>query len=115
MSTCSICDAEFDLKGEGGTQGSFGILPVSFCPTCLSCMLDMSREMLTTDDLPSGIEPEDHFWNESCRVEEPDRIHSQGIDNFPDSANPDAPWLKEQEKRIQKGTIEVNDLNASND
>ena len=113
MSTCSICDAEFDLKGEGGTQGSFGILPVSFCPTCLSCILDMSREMLTTDDLPEGIEPEDHFWNESSRPD--DTIHSQGISNFPDSANPDAPWLKEQEKRIQKGTIEVNDLNASND
>ena len=76
MSNCSICDAEFDLESEGGTQGYFGILPVSFCPTCLSCILDMSREMLT---LPEGIEPEDHFWNESSRPD--DTIHSQGISN----------------------------------
>ena len=106
MSTCSICDVEFDLESEGGTQGSFGMIPVSFCPTCLSCILDMGN-------YNSESSTQDHFWNESSRPD--DTIHSQGISNFPDSANPDAPWLKEQEKRIQKGTIEVNDLNASND
>ena len=106
MSKCSICDAEFDLKGEGGTQGSFGIIPVSFCPTCLSCILDMSREMLT---LPEGIEPEDHFWNESSRPD--DTIHSQGISNFPDSENPDASWLERKNEKC----LEVDELNASND
>ena len=55
----------------------------------------MSREMLT---LPEGIEPEDHFWNESSRPE-PDRIHSQGIDNFPDSENPDASWLERKNEK----------------
>ena len=110
MSNCSICDAEFDLESEGGTQGSFGMIPVSFCPTCLSCILDMSREMLTTDDLPEGIEPEDHFWNESSRPE-PDRIHSQGIDNFPASENPDASWLERKNEKC----LDVDELNASND
>ena len=106
MSNCSICDAEFDLESEGGTQGSFGIIPVSFCPTCLSCILDMSREMLT---LPEGIEPEDHFWNESSRPD--DTIHSQGISNFPDSENPDAAWLERKNEKC----LEVDELNASND
>ena len=107
MSNCSICDAEFDLESEGGTQGSFGMIPVSFCPTCLSCILDMSREMLT---LPEGIEPEDHFWNESSRPA-PDRIHSQGIDNFTDSENPDASWLERKNEKC----LEVDELNASTD
>ena len=106
MSNCSICDAEFDLESEGGTQGYFGILPVSFCPTCLSCILDMSREMLT---LPEGIEPEDHFWNESSRPD--NTIHSQGISNFPDSENPDASWLERKNEKC----LEVDELNASND
>ena len=107
MSNCSICDAEFDLESEGGTQGYFGILPVSFCPTCLSCILDMSREMLT---LPEGIEPEDHFWNESSRPE-PDRSHSQGNNNFPDSENPDASRLERKNEKC----LDVDELNASID
>jgi len=37
---CSICDADFTFD-EGGVSGSFGILPVSFCAWCLSCMEDM--------------------------------------------------------------------------
>jgi hypothetical protein len=41
---CSICGSEFDLMGEGGTNGYFGICPVSFCPWCLSCMIDMVRQ-----------------------------------------------------------------------
>ena len=42
---CSICDSDFDLDGEGGTVGDFGILPVAFCPTCLSCIYYMVDEM----------------------------------------------------------------------
>jgi hypothetical protein len=42
---CNICDSEFDLEGEGGTNGYFGITPVSFCPWCLSCMIDMVQHM----------------------------------------------------------------------
>jgi len=38
---CSVCSCEFDIEAEGGIAGYFGILPVSFCPTCYSCMCDM--------------------------------------------------------------------------
>jgi len=37
---CNVCQAEFSEE-EGGVEGYFGILPVSFCPTCYSCMYDM--------------------------------------------------------------------------
>ncbi len=42
---CSTCQCEFDLDGEGGTEGEFGILPVAFCPTCLSSIFDMVEQL----------------------------------------------------------------------
>ena len=47
---CTICKSMFDLEGEGGTTGYFGILMVAFCPFCLSSILDMGRQMLGKDD-----------------------------------------------------------------
>jgi hypothetical protein len=44
MSVCSVCDTYFSLEKEGGTAGNFGILPVAFCPTCLTCMFDMVEQ-----------------------------------------------------------------------
>ena len=41
----SVCGSDFDLNDEGGTNGYFGIIPVSFCPWCLSCMIDMVQYM----------------------------------------------------------------------
>jgi len=38
---CSICRGNFDVDGEGGLIGSLGILPVQFCPTCLSGIFNM--------------------------------------------------------------------------
>lgn len=32
--TCSLCDSDFDLDGEGGIDGLIGILPVHLCPYC---------------------------------------------------------------------------------
>ena len=43
--TCSICECEFDLDEEGGTRGEFGIIPVAFCPTCLSSVFDMVEKL----------------------------------------------------------------------
>tara|TARA_E500000331_G_C16790167_1_gene511953 strand:- start:106 stop:318 length:213 start_codon:yes stop_codon:yes gene_type:complete len=43
---CTICKSMFDLEGEGGTTGYFGMLMVAFCPFCLSSILDMGRQML---------------------------------------------------------------------
>lgn len=37
---CSVCMSEFDEE-EGVINGYFGILPVSFCLTCYTCMVDM--------------------------------------------------------------------------
>jgi hypothetical protein len=47
---CSVCSCDF-TDDEGGVIGYFGILPVAFCPTCHSCMVDM-----VTQDLDLGEE-----------------------------------------------------------
>jgi hypothetical protein len=47
---CSVCSCDF-TDDEGGVIGYFGILPVAFCPTCYSCMVDM-----VTQDLGIGEE-----------------------------------------------------------
>lgn len=41
---CSVCQYEF-TDDEGGVHGEFGIIPVSFCPTCFSCMCDMVEQL----------------------------------------------------------------------
>jgi len=41
---CSICDSEIN-KDAGDIQGNFGILPVAFCITCYSSILDMVKQM----------------------------------------------------------------------
>jgi hypothetical protein len=42
---CSVCSCEFSLDEEGGISGDFGIIPVSFCPNCLCCMMDMADQL----------------------------------------------------------------------
>ena len=42
---CSICKAEYS-KDEGGIEGSFGIMPVQFCPFCFSNLMDMAQQLL---------------------------------------------------------------------
>jgi hypothetical protein len=42
---CNVCACDF-TDDEGGIQGHFGILPVAFCPTCYSCMVDMVSQDL---------------------------------------------------------------------
>jgi len=44
--TCSICTGDFDLDSEGGITGDLGILPVSFCPTCLAGVTDMVCQLM---------------------------------------------------------------------
>ena len=38
--TCSTCACEF-TDGEGGAVGFFGMIPVAFCPYCLSSIHEM--------------------------------------------------------------------------
>ena len=42
---CSVCSCDY-TDDEGGIEGNFGMLPVSFCPTCFSCMCDMAAQYL---------------------------------------------------------------------
>lgn len=44
LEECSTCKRQFSLKNEGGTKGCFGIIPVAFCPECLSSCLDMAEQ-----------------------------------------------------------------------
>ena len=41
---CTACSTQYS-EDEGGIEGNFGILPMNFCPTCLSCMLDMAEQL----------------------------------------------------------------------
>ena len=47
---CSICSSDY-TDDEGGVQGYFGIMPVSFCVWCYTSMVDM-----VTQDLDIGVE-----------------------------------------------------------
>jgi len=54
---CTACSFDY-TDDEGGIQGNFGILPMSFCPTCLSSIFDMVDQLnprewvgLTTDQM----------------------------------------------------------------
>jgi len=44
--TSSICTGDFDLDSEGGITGDLGMLPVSFCPTCLAGVTDMVVQLM---------------------------------------------------------------------
>ena len=46
---CNVCACEF-VKDEGGVLGYFGILPVAFCPTCYSSMVDMVSQDLVVEE-----------------------------------------------------------------
>ena len=38
---CSVCKTAFSPEAEGGIMGHFGMIPVQFCPMCLSSCIDM--------------------------------------------------------------------------
>ena len=41
---CSVCSCDY-TDDEGGITGYIGILPASFCPTCLSGIIDMVQQL----------------------------------------------------------------------
>jgi len=46
LKQCSLCDCKVDYEAEGGLRGYIGILPVGFCPTCLSGLADMFEQLI---------------------------------------------------------------------
>jgi hypothetical protein len=36
---------------EGGAEGSFGMIPVAFCPTCYACCVEMAAPHYEDPDL----------------------------------------------------------------
>lgn len=42
---CAICRSQFSLESEGGITGCIGLIPVAFCPTCLTGIVEMVDEL----------------------------------------------------------------------
>lgn len=42
---CTICEGPFNMETEGGIAGAIGILPVQFCITCLTGVMDMADQL----------------------------------------------------------------------
>jgi hypothetical protein len=57
INKCSVCSCEF-TDDEGGVHGNFGILPVSFCPTCFSCMCDMATQYIDPEAFEEESNPD---------------------------------------------------------
>ena len=38
---CTVCKTAFSPEDEGGIMGKFGMIPVQFCPFCLSSTVSM--------------------------------------------------------------------------
>jgi len=49
--SCTICSGEFNPGTEGGRCGYIGILPVNFCPTCTSGIMDFAEQFLEHEEL----------------------------------------------------------------
>jgi hypothetical protein len=41
---CTVCSSKFDPDAEGGVEGYIGILPVAFCPTCMTGIFDFAEQ-----------------------------------------------------------------------
>ena len=48
---CSICECDFDLLGEGGIVGDLGMLPVAFCPFCLTGVTDLAEQLMEGEEM----------------------------------------------------------------
>lgn len=53
LSTCTICNGLFNIETEGGCEGFIGILPVAFCPTCKTGIMDFADQSIA-DAFRSG-------------------------------------------------------------
>jgi hypothetical protein len=42
---CTVCEIKFDIEKEGGVQGYFGIIPVTFCEYCIDCIVNLADQV----------------------------------------------------------------------
>ena len=42
MFDCTICNCKFSEQEGGLQRGVIGMIPISFCPTCFSGIMDMA-------------------------------------------------------------------------
>ena len=42
MFNCTICNCKFSEQEGGLQRGVIGMIPISFCPTCFSGVMDMA-------------------------------------------------------------------------
>ena len=47
---CNICLCKFSEQEGGLQQGVIGMIPISFCPTCFSGIMDMADYFRGTDE-----------------------------------------------------------------
>ena len=47
---CSLCNCKFSEQEGGLQRGVIGMLPISFCPTCFSGILEMADYFRGSDE-----------------------------------------------------------------
>lgn len=50
MFDCTICNCRFSEQEGGLQQGVIGMIPISFCPTCFSGVMEMAEYFRGTDE-----------------------------------------------------------------
>ena len=50
MFNCTICNCRFSEQEGGLQRGVIGMIPISFCPTCFSGVMDMADYFRGTDE-----------------------------------------------------------------
>ena len=50
MFDCTICNCKFSEQEGGLQRGVIGMIPISFCPTCFSGIMDMADYFRGTDE-----------------------------------------------------------------
>ena len=50
MFDCTICKCKFSEQAGGLQRGVIGIIPISFCPTCFSGIMEMADYFRGTNE-----------------------------------------------------------------
>jgi hypothetical protein len=69
MRCCTVCCGDFDIEAEGGNEGFIGILPVCFCPTCKTGILEFG-DWVAADAFEAGFRAGVEVYSEIVPEEE---------------------------------------------